>query len=87
MWFGLLLTLMVAMRLTDAPALARRRAAIVLGVGLLQGVLGYVQYFTGLPIVAVAFHVLGACLFIVAVTRLLLALSERAPAPSVPLHA
>ena len=87
LWFGLLLTLLVAMRLTDAPALARRRGAILLGVGLLQGVLGYAQYFAGLPIVMVAFHVLGACLFIVAVTRLLLALSEREPAPPAPLRA
>ena len=78
-WFGVLLALAMALRLTDAPAAARRAATIVLGVGLVQGLIGYVQYATGLPVVAVALHMLGACLLLVAVTRLLLTLRTRAP--------
>jgi cytochrome c oxidase assembly protein subunit 15 len=78
-WFGVLLALAMALRLTDAPAPARRAATIVLGVGLVQGLIGYVQYATGLPVVAVALHMLGACLLLVAVTRLLLTLRTRAP--------
>ena len=79
LWFGVLLTILVALRLTDAPRLARRAGTWVLAVGLLQGVIGYVQYLTGLPLVAVALHMLGACLLVVVVTRLVLALRERAP--------
>ena len=75
-WFGVLLALLVALRLTDAPAAVRRVGLVTLAVGLLQGLIGYVQYLTGLPIVAVALHMLGACLLIVAVTRLLLSLRE-----------
>jgi cytochrome c oxidase assembly protein subunit 15 len=78
-WFGVLLALAMALRLTDAPAPAGRSATIVLGIGLVQGLIGYVQYATGLPVVAVALHMLGACLLLVAVTRLLLTLRTRAP--------
>ncbi len=80
LWFGVLLAILVALRLTSAGALPHRAARWVLGVGLLQGVIGYVQYFTGLPVVAVALHMLGACLLVVAVARLVLALRERDPA-------
>lgn len=76
-WFGVLLALLVALRLTDAPAAVRRAAMVTAGVGLLQGLIGYLQYLTGLPVVAVALHLLGACLLIVAVTRLVLTLRER----------
>ena len=80
LWFGLLLALLVALRLTDAPSPARRAGVVTLGVGLAQGLVGYVQYLTGLPVVAVALHMLGACLLVVAVTRLLMSLRERRPA-------
>ncbi len=78
-WFGVLLALLVALRLTDAPAAARRAGLVVLGVGLLQGLIGYVQYLTGLPVVAVALHMLGACLLVVAVTRAVMTLRQRPP--------
>ena len=78
-WFGVLLAVLVALRLSAGPALARRRAVVVLGVGLAQGLIGYVQYFTGLPVAAVALHLLGACLLVVAVTRLVLATHDRSP--------
>ena len=79
LWFGVLLALLVALRLTDAPAPAHRAALWVLGVGVLQGVIGYVQYLTGLPVVAVMLHMLGASLLVVVVTRLVLSLRERTP--------
>jgi cytochrome c oxidase assembly protein subunit 15 len=81
-WFGLLLALIVALRLTGTSPVARRAGLMTLVVGLLQGVIGYVQYFTGLPVVAVALHMLGACLLVVAVTRLVLSLRDR-PVPFV----
>jgi cytochrome c oxidase assembly protein subunit 15 len=81
-WFGLLLALIVALRLTGTSPVARRAGLMTLVVGLLQGVIGYVQYFTGLPVVAVALHMLGACLLVIAVTRLVLSLRDR-PVPLV----
>jgi cytochrome c oxidase assembly protein subunit 15 len=80
-WFGLLAALLLALRLTDAPAVARRAGVVVLAVGLGQGLVGYLQYATGLPIVAVAVHMLGACLLVVAVTWFVLSLRERTSLP------
>ena len=39
-----------------------KRGGLFLAISLLQGVIGYVQYFTGLPVVLVALHLLGATL-------------------------
>lgn len=60
LFLGLLAALLLALRLTDAPSRCRRAAWIVAAVSLTQGVIGYVQYFTGLPVVAVIAHVTGA---------------------------
>lgn len=60
-----------------APARVRRAAVVLLAVTALQGVIGYVQYFTGLPEVLVATHMLGAALLVVAEVRAVLALRER----------
>lgn len=60
LFLGLLAALLLALRLTDAPSRVRRAAWILAGVALAQGVIGYVQYFTGLPVVAVVAHVTGA---------------------------
>ena len=81
-WFGLLAALLLALRLTDAPAPARRAGAVVLAVGLAQGLVGYLQYLTGLPIAAVAVHMLGACLLVVSVTWFVVSLRERRPLPA-----
>ncbi|MCU1432407.1 MAG: cytochrome oxidase assembly [Actinotalea sp.] len=63
---------------SSAPAPGARRAAVVLlGVTLLQGLVGYVQYLTGLPAVLVAVHMLGASLLVVAQVRQLLSLRVR----------
>lgn len=44
----------------------RRRLVVLLMVGLAQGVIGYIQYFTGLPAFVVALHMLGAGLAVCA---------------------
>ncbi|MBU6348118.1 MAG: COX15/CtaA family protein [Actinomycetales bacterium] len=62
LFFGLVIGLIVAVFANESPKILARRAFIVLGVGLAQGAIGYIQYFTGLPWVLVALHVLGACL-------------------------
>jgi heme a synthase len=76
---GLTVAAWLWLRGSKAPAVATRAALVLLVVELSQGVIGFVQYFTGLPVVLVAFHLLGACLVWVAALRLLLA--TRAPAP------
>jgi cytochrome c oxidase assembly protein subunit 15 len=74
---GLVVAMLVAVRLVDAPARTRRAWTWVLGVTLAQGVVGYVQYFTGLPEAVVAAHMLGASLLVVTLTRGLLSLRTR----------
>jgi cytochrome c oxidase assembly protein subunit 15 len=44
-----------------APGPARRAAAVLVGVELAQGVIGFVQYFTHLPALLVGLHMAGAC--------------------------
>lgn len=56
---GLSVALWLALRAVNAPA---RAAAVLVGVELGQGVIGFAQYFTHLPIVLVGLHMLGAAL-------------------------
>ncbi len=73
----LLLGLSVALALV-AGSLARRAAVALLVVELAQGVIGFVQYVTDLPIVLVGLHLLGAALVAAAMTWALLATRPRA---------
>ncbi len=56
----LLIGLSVAL-LIFAPAGLRRAAAVLVGVELVQGAIGFFQYFTHVPVVAVGLHMAGAC--------------------------
>lgn len=66
-----------------------RAAALLLGAQLLQGTIGYIQYFTGLPEWLVSIHLIGSCVAIAATANLLdadvrrtpLAPARRAPDP------
>lgn len=49
-----------------------RATYLLLGVLLLQGLVGYVQYFTGLPRGLIILHLLGLCLVTIAATDLVL---------------
>ena len=49
----------------------RRVALVLLGILLAQGLIGFVQYFTGLPVILVGAHLAGACAVWVATLRLL----------------
>jgi heme a synthase len=64
----------------DATDVVVQRSRELLIVLVAQGALGYWQYFTGVPEILVAFHVLGASLVWVAVLRVWLSLHP-APAP------
>lgn len=70
---GLSVALWFALRAVKAPAAARRTALELLGCIALQGVIGYVQYFSGLPEIVVGLHMLGSTLVWIAVLRVALA--------------
>jgi heme a synthase len=80
---GLTVALLVALYATDSPGRVRRAARDLLIVQLAQGVIGYVQYFTDLPIALVLLHMLGAVLITACTARLLW--STRGPASDLPL--
>jgi cytochrome c oxidase assembly protein subunit 15 len=82
---GLTIALLVALAATDSPGRVRRAARDLLIVELLQGVIGYVQYFTHLPALLVLLHMAGAVLITVYTARLLW--SVRGPASELPVQA
>lgn len=68
LFVGLVLAVLLAVWLTSESRRAKATWRGVLVVTSLQGVIGYAQYFTGLPAVLVGLHMLGACLLVVAMT-------------------
>ncbi len=78
---GLVVAMWVGVRLGGAPPRSRSAWTGVLHVVILQAVVGYTQYFTGLPIGLVIVHMLLAALLVVALTRALLSLRTRDRAP------
>ncbi len=75
LFVGLVLALIVVLRLADAAPRARTWARWLLVVTLLQGAIGYTQYFTGLPGALVAAHMLGASLLTLTVTGAVVAVT------------
>jgi cytochrome c oxidase assembly protein subunit 15 len=82
---GLTAALLVALYAIDSPGRIRRAARDLLIVQLAQGLVGYVQYFTNLPIVLVLVHMAGAVLITAFTARLIW--SVRGPASEIPLDA
>ncbi|MGY1632853.1 heme A synthase [Geodermatophilus sp. SYSU D01186] len=82
---GLTVALLVALHATDSPGRLRRAVRDLLAVQLAQGVVGYVQYFTDLPVALVLLHMLGAVLVTAFTARLVW--SVRGPASELPLDA
>lgn len=80
---GLTVALLLALVAVDAPGRVRRAARDLLIVELAQGVVGFVQYFTHLPVVLVLLHMLGAVLIVAYTARLVWSL--RGPASELPL--
>jgi heme a synthase len=74
---GLTVAAVLVLRASGVPDRARRAAWTLLAVELAQGLVGFVQYFTDLPVVLVAFHLLGAGLVSAALTWLLVSVRER----------
>ena len=76
---GLSVGLWIGLRAAGADR-AARAAAVLVGVELAQGLIGFVQYFTRLPAVLVGLHMIGASLVWLA-TVAVLAEMRRRPAP------
>jgi cytochrome c oxidase assembly protein subunit 15 len=74
---GLTVGTFVAFRTVRAPARAQRAVGRLLGVELAQGLVGFTQYFTDLPIALVAIHVLGAALVNACAMEVLLGVRDR----------
>jgi cytochrome c oxidase assembly protein subunit 15 len=74
---GLTAGLVFATYLGDDTARLRRPALTLFGLELAQGLVGFVQYFTHLPIGLVALHMLGACLVWLAAVEVVIQATER----------
>jgi cytochrome c oxidase assembly protein subunit 15 len=82
---GVTIAFYVALRATAAPPEAVRAMGVLLAVELAQGVVGFAQHLTGLPVLLVGLHLVGACATVVAAVRAVLLLrpyDEPAAAPS-----
>ena len=58
----LLLVLLKVRKSHQTREFLEQRLAAFLGVGMLQALVGYVQYFNGIPVILVATHLFGAAL-------------------------
>jgi cytochrome c oxidase assembly protein subunit 15 len=76
---GLVAALTIALRLVEAPLRAQKSAVQLLGVIVLQGFIGYLQYAIGLPIGVVVLHLLGTVLVTAGTTALAVETLRRRP--------
>jgi cytochrome c oxidase assembly protein subunit 15 len=79
---GLTCALLAGLYATDAPDRVKRAVRDLLVVELAQGVIGFVQYFTNLPVALVLLHMLGAVLITAFTARLIW--SVRGPSSELP---
>jgi heme a synthase len=75
---GLVVATWLVLRALPAPPMLRDAVQVLLLVLLAQGVVGFVQYFSGLPVAVVAVHLLGSALVSAALTWVLLSTRVRA---------
>lgn len=75
---GLTVGLLLGALALHLPAATVRAVVVLLVVELSQGLIGFVQYFTDLPIVLVGFHMLGAAIISATVTWALVQVREPA---------
>lgn len=84
---GMTVALIAALHAVKAPESAKRVAYALLAVELLQGVIGYTQYYLDLPELLVGLHMLGAGVLWVSAVAVPFSLRKREPhADAVPLH-
>ena len=78
-YLGLLVATTVAFLAVKAPKKLIRRAWVLVAVTVGQGLIGLVQYATGVPEALVVAHVLGAVLLTAAAAAVVFALRVREP--------
>ncbi|WP_326621569.1 COX15/CtaA family protein [Streptomyces decoyicus] len=76
---GLSVALWFTLRAVKAPAAPRRTLLELFACIALQGVIGYIQYFMGLPEIVIGLHMLGSALVWICVLRVGLSLRDRGP--------
>ena len=76
---GLTVAMIAVLHAVGAPEHAKRTACLLLAIELLQGVIGYTQYYLGLPELLVGMHMLGASLLWIGVLAVHFSLRRRAP--------
>ena len=76
-FLGLALAFALGSRLSDAPPGATRAGLALIAACLVQGVIGYTQYFTGVPTALVSLHMLGACLVWIATLEVMISTRRR----------
>ncbi|WP_244415583.1 COX15/CtaA family protein [Streptomyces hygroscopicus] len=76
---GLSVALWFTLRAVKAPAAPRRTLLELFACIALQGVIGYIQYFMGLPEIVIGLHMLGSALVWICVLRVSLSLRDRGP--------
>ena len=84
---GLTVATLIALRAARPPPAAIRRGWLLFGLILSQGIIGYSQYFSGLPAGLVWVHVLGATLIWIAALRLFFLLWPTLLRPAQPAEA
>jgi cytochrome c oxidase assembly protein subunit 15 len=77
LFVGLVVAVLLAVQLTARDPRPRRVWHSVFGITVLQGLVGYTQYLTGLPEALVLIHMLGASLLAVCLTYGVLSLRHR----------
>lgn len=77
-YLSLLIGLGFGLLAVGAPAAVRKRLFVVVALVAAQGLLGTVQYFTGVPAALVALHVAGAAACTAATAALWASMRERA---------
>ncbi|MCO8276328.1 COX15/CtaA family protein [Actinoplanes sp. TRM 88003] len=81
---GLTVALIFALRAVQAPSATVRAAVVLLVVELAQGLIGFVQYFTHLPVLLVGAHMLGAALVWTSTLAVVWSLRARPDVPAAP---
>jgi heme a synthase len=76
---ALTITLLLLLRISDAPVPVQRRGLVLLGILAAQALVGYVQYLTGVPEILVGVHIAGAMAVWIGVVRFYCGLFERVP--------
>lgn len=76
----LVMCVLLAVSLRQHPPLVKGPVSAleaVIAIGLIQGAIGYVQYFNGVPALLVGFHIAGATAFFLALVNLWLSSTHK----------